>query len=85
MGYQQAAAQATQPKPKPSITDLALAALVACEALIVETAGKVMTAEMEKVWLQYQKVKALALQPGTGHEERSALKRALIDAVKVGF
>lgn len=78
----------TPPRPAPTATSqnhLALAALAALEALIMEMATSQMTPEMDDSWRKYQKIKALALNPGTAGEERAALKQAVIHAVKLAF
>ena len=79
-----------KPQPRSAPTDasqntLALAALVALEALIMEMATSCMTPEMDAAWQKYKKLKALALNPGTPGEERAALKQAVLHAVKLAF
>lgn len=76
--------------PRQASTDhsqnqLALVALAALEALILEMATSCMTPEMDEGWKKLQKIKALALNPGTKGEERAALKQAVIHAVKLAF
>lgn len=76
------------PKPppsKPTLSALVLNALAAMEAVIIEVATKNITPEAEKQWEKYQKVKALALNAGTKGEEYSAMKQALVLAVKLAF
>lgn len=65
---------------------LAFAALVALEAVILEMpTSAAANPEMDKAWERYQKLKALALNPGTPGEERAALKQAVLTAVKLAF
>ncbi len=70
---------------KPTVMALTLAALAAMETLIIENALKGITKEAEQAWEKYQKVKSLALNPGTKGEEQNALKQALLLAVKLAF
>ncbi len=64
---------------------LVLVALSALEAAIIESATQNLTPEAELGWEKYQKIKALALSPGTKGEEQNAFKLALIQAVKLAF
>ena len=60
-------------------------ALLALEEAVISSACTTMTPELSAGWDKVQKLKALALAPGTEHEGRTALKLALIAAIKLAF
>lgn len=61
-------------------------ALVAkASALAAKAPDKKVPADLEKGFLRYSKIKALWLGAKTGGEERSALKRTVIDLVNMLF
>ena len=60
-------------------------ALLALEEAVIESACTTMTPELAAGWEKVQKLKALALAPGTEQEGRTALKLALIQAIKLAF
>jgi hypothetical protein len=60
-------------------------ALAVLEEAIIENASTQMTPELEAHWGKVQKLKALALAPGTAEEGRAALKQALIAAIKLAL
>lgn len=65
---------------------LALTALAACEACVVDAATRNgLNQELEAEWSRYQKLKSLALHPGTPAEGKVALKMALVQMVKIVF
>ncbi len=71
-----------------TVEQVRLNALVALEDALVTMAAQSTNgvgAELEKHFDRYQKVKAIALRPGTPGEERAALRLALIEAVKLVF
>lgn len=55
------------------------------EALIAQAAAVPPTEETERLFARYQRVKALALNPGTQAEGKVALRQCLLDAVKLIF
>lgn len=63
----------------------ALTVLAALEEAILLRADQLVSADLERAWDRYQKVKALALQPGTEGEGQAALRTALIEAIKIAF
>lgn len=69
------------------VQDAWIIALAALEEAIVQQAAQVpgRSTEMERGWTKYQKLKALALAPGTHAEGRQALKLAVLEAVKLAF
>jgi hypothetical protein len=73
--------------PKPNRQALALEALSKFEDLLVVTASENgVTAQLEKQFERYQKVKALAIGAGTtAPEALAAMRLALIEAVKLCF
>jgi hypothetical protein len=73
------------PAAKPGLSTLALNALVALEALLIEAAVANNSPEKETGWKRYQACKALALGAKTPGEERAALKQAVLQAVKLAF
>lgn len=66
-------------------TVLLMEALATLEdALVAKAADSGLTAELEKQFEQYQKVKALALHPHTGDmEKRAAMRAALVAAIRM--
>lgn len=63
-----------------------LRALEALEnALVVKAKKTGITPELEKHFDKYQKLKAVALRPGTPGEERVAFRMAVLEAVKAVF
>ena len=60
-------------------------ALLALEEAVITSACTTMTPELSAGWDRVQKLKALALAPGTEQEGRAALKQALIAAIKLAF
>jgi len=77
---------ASAPPPPPTYEESALGALLLLEKVMVEKAQKFgVTPELEKSFDKYQKLKAVALRPGTSGEERAALRFAVLEAVKLAF
>ena len=64
-----------------------IGALAALEEAIVAQAARIpaRAVEMERAWSKYQKLKALALAPGTAAEGKLALRQAILEAVKLAF
>jgi hypothetical protein len=72
--------------PAQTIEQVRLAALAALEdALITIAATNGVNVALEKQFDKYQKLKAVALRPGTSGEELAFLRAALIEAVKLVF
>jgi hypothetical protein len=73
--------------PPPDPRALALTALAKLEdAFVAKFATGTPTADEERIYAKYQKCKAHALGSGTtGPEAMTALRLAIIDAVKLAF
>lgn len=72
--------------PAPTLEYTRLRALDALEEAIqaaAQTNG--VSDELEKMWARYEKLKVAGLRSATSQEERTALRHALIDAVKMAF
>jgi hypothetical protein len=70
----------------PTIEFTRLNALSALEeAIQVAATVNGVTDDMEKLWERYEKLKAVALRPGSPNEERMSFRLALIDAIKLAF
>jgi hypothetical protein len=66
--------------------EAALTALIGLENAIVVKAKKIgITDELEQKFTRYQKMKVLALRPGTPGEERAAFRMAILEIVKLVF
>lgn len=76
----------TTVSPTMSAQEAAFAAMLGLENALVARAreGKI-TSEMEIGFAKYNKIKELALRPGTGPEGKVALRMALIELVKLVF
>lgn len=69
-----------------SAEDAAMAALLGLEtALVAKVKELGATAEMERGYVKYSKIKELALHPGTGAEGKVALRMALLELVKLVY
>jgi len=82
------AAPRPAPAPLPSTpAEAASVAMLALEnALVVRARKEGITPEMEKAFVRYQKLKALALNAGAAdNEAKSALRLSFIDIVKLVF
>lgn len=81
----------TQPPPaSPSMPknaiEAAYAALLSMEnALVAKAKQHGITPEIEKSFDRYQKLKAVALRPGSENEGKMALRNAILDIVKMIF
>lgn len=76
------------PKVDSGSTTTFLKALGLLEDALIERAMEPsfkMTDDLEKQWARYNKIKALALQPGTTAEGRVALKTALVKVIDLVF
>ena len=75
--------------PASNGADPLLTALAALEEAIMEKAGESLTPEMSHAWEKYTKIKILALAPAQTPERqaesRTALKQAIIQAVKLAL
>jgi hypothetical protein len=72
--------------PKLDARTVAFEALAKLEdALVARATESGITPEAAAAFEKYQKLKALALQPGTTHEGRTALRLATIELVKLVF
>jgi hypothetical protein len=86
IGLRQTIAAAAAPVATPKHSDPVLAAMLALEVAIIDRAATVgSTPEYDKAFLQYQKAKALALNPGTMPEGIAAARVALLTAIKLVF
>lgn len=80
-----AAPSATPTVPKNPI-EAAHAAMLALENALVSKAKAVgITPEIEKSFDRYQKLKSMALRPGSEQEGKTALRQAIVDIVKMVF
>lgn len=60
------------------------AAMLALEnAMVVKAKTSGITDEMEKAFTRYQKLKAMAMRPGSDQEGKTALRLSLIDLIKI--
>lgn len=60
------------------------AAMLALEnAMVVKAKTNGITDEMEKQFTRYQKLKAMAMRPGSTQEGQTALRLAVIDLIKI--
>lgn len=63
-----------------------MVAMLALEnALVVVAKSKGITPEMEKAFDRYNKLKAMAMRPGSKNEGEMAARQAILDVVKVVF
>lgn len=71
--------------PQMNAREAAFAAMLALESALVTAAREqgAPTPEQEKAFVKYNKIKELALRPGTGPEGRTALRMALLELVRV--
>lgn len=80
-------AQPTAQRPMPKTAgEAAMDALLALENALVLRAKTVgITEEMEKSFDRYNKLKGMALRPGSDNEGRQAMKLATVELVKLVF
>jgi hypothetical protein len=72
--------------PAPTLDYTRLKALDALEeAIKVAAQTNGVTDEMEKSWARFEKLKISGLRPGSSQEERTALRLALIESIKLAF
>jgi hypothetical protein len=70
----------------PSLENKRLETLVLLEETIVLAAKRNgVTDDMQKQFDKYEKLKAMALKPGSTGEERTAFRMAVLEAVKMAF
>lgn len=83
IGQQNTGAPVTMPKTH---GEAAMDAMVRLEnALVLRAKAVGITDEMEKIFDRYQKLKGMALRPGSDNEGRMAMVQSLIALVKLVF
>lgn len=73
--------------PQMNAQEAAFAALLALESALVTAAREqgAPTAEQDRAFVRYSKIKELALRPGTTAEGKTALRMAILELVKVVY
>lgn len=66
-------------------TTLDMKALIALEEAVKDRAEKHLTQDMETAWAKYNKLKAMALQPGSSQEGKTALRMAIHKLIDLVF
>lgn len=85
-GYIAVKGDPTTVSPTMNAQEAAFAAMLGLEnALIARAKEGGVSAEMEKAFVRYNKLKELALRPGTIPEGKVALRLAIVELVKVVF
>jgi hypothetical protein len=85
-GYISVKGDPTTVSPTMNATEAAFAAMLGLEnALIARAREGNVTAEIERGFAKYQKIKELSLRPGTASEGKVALKMALLELVRLVF
>lgn len=90
-GYVMVKGQPATAMPHMTAQDAAFAAMLSLEnALIARvredySPPKTVPIEMDRAFVKYNKVKELALRPGTGPEGRIAIKMAILELVRVVY
>src|SRR5690606_8223500 len=76
---------AAVPRPSNPI-EAAHAAMLALEdALVMKAKTGGITPEIERAFEKYQKLKAMALRPGTDQEGKTALRLSMVELIKMVF
>jgi hypothetical protein len=71
--------------PAPTLEMTRLVAMAALEEAEVAAAENGVEDAVEKMWERYEKLKAMALQPGSKQEETQAFRMALLKLVEIAY